>query len=234
MKKLLIFIALIFSIFVVSCGGGSNDTNNPTPDAPDTPDPAAEKYYTLNVLDAAEFYYFTASKIIYAYNDGYLKIIHLTATVTQKGFADTTENIAPIDFYMLGDYLNFEVKIKGETKYYEQLNGVMFEVDELWRRPDTMRQLMNNGRFSIEKNTWTTYTVSDIRNLTGNSGICRTLLCQAYYLGKYQTYYEYGLWFCAQDDNLSVVRSGLYFWAESYSGNAYKIIDEPGELWKFN
>lgn len=241
MKNIKLIITIIFSIAIASaivfsfvgCGdeGGGSSAYAENGDDPINSEPP--KYYVMNPFESAEFYFVTtAGKEIYAYNDGYLKKIKLTMTVSQEGKPDVIENITPVDFYKLGDIFFIECKIEGNTRYFRQVYGVMTEVESLMRRPDTMRQQMNNGRFSITTNTWTTYAVSDIRNETLESGICRTLICQGYYLGKRETYYDYGLWFCAIDDFLTVKRSGLYFWSEAENGGIEKVIDEAGEMWK--
>lgn len=201
-------------------------------DDPITPEPESQKYYVMNPFESAEFYFVTtAGKEIYAYNDGYLKKIKLTVTVSQDGKPDVIENITPVDFYKLGDMFFIECNIEGKTRYFRQVYGVMTEVESLMRRPDTIRQVMNNGRFSIVVNTYENYTVNDIRNETTESGICRTILCQGYYLGKREMYYDYGLWFCTVD-TIGRYKSGLYYWSEPENGGIEKVIDEAGELWK--
>jgi hypothetical protein len=226
-------ISMISIIAFSSCGGGGsdgyaaeNDGNDPT-----ITDPIieGEKRYIVNPIESADFYYFTSGKVLYACKDGHVKKINVTMTTQQDGKDDVTENLTPSDFYKLGDYLFITVKIDGIEKNYRQLYGEIYE-GELMRRPDIVRREMNNGRFSIVNNTVENYNVSDIRNLTGKTGIYRTIMCEGYYLGKYESYYDYGLWFCTID-TIGNYRSALYYLAEIEIGSPLKVVDEPGEMW---
>jgi hypothetical protein len=226
MKKLVYALIAFVSIAATSC---FDDSGGKT----DEPVDIGEKVYTMNLLEDAEFYYFTASKAIYAYKAGSINITHLTANVSQSGIPDTVENIDPLDMYKLGWMYFITVKLNDVTRYFRQYNGEIIEItdSEMMRRPDITHQQMNNGRFSITTNTWEEYTVSDIRNLTTSSGISRTLMCTGYYIGSYlNNESNYGLWFCAKDEGLSLITSGLYYYPELTTPHI-KIIDEPGELW---
>ena len=241
MKNFKILLILFLSILMLNCGSRDDSDNEgstipqitePTePIEPIEPIEPAEKIYAVNPLPDAEFFYFTESGKFYKYNNGEITTYNMTITISQEGQADIIQTIIPAKFYRLGLYYNFEFNINGETKLYNQIKGEnkIYEVEKLWRHPDKIHVTMNNGRFSIEINTYDIYTVSDIRNLTHGSGIARTLLCSNYYLGDYNNY-NYGLFFVAEDDGLSLIKNGLYFWPEN-DGSYYKIIDEKGEMW---
>jgi len=221
--KNVFFAFMLFALaFIVSC---FDDSSKPQASVV-----IGEKVYTLNLLESAEFYYVTENKDIYAYNAGEIKRVYLTADVHQDSIGDYTEVITPVDMYKLGFMYFFDLNLDGETHYFRQYDGEIIEVDELLRRPDITHKQMNNSRFSITTNTWDVYTVSDIRNLTLGTGICRTNMCQNYYIGSYGSYYSYVLWFCCIDDGLTIRTNGLYFWSETL-GSPEKIIDEKGEMW---
>lgn len=227
------FIAIfILSLYSCDFSEDSKKSSN-TSDGEITIDtPEGEKTYTITPLPDAEFFYFTESGKFYLYNNGEITQYEMTVTISQDGKADIIQTIIPVEFYRLGLYYNFEFIIESQSVLMNQIKGenTIYEVSSLWRHPDKIHVTMNNGRFSIEINTYDVYTVSDIRNLTLSTGITRTLLCSAYYLGDYTVNYDYGLFFVAEDDGLSTVTNGLYFYAEIH-GQPIKIINEKGEMW---
>lgn len=236
MKKIFFMILCVFvlSVFLVSCETAEPEKvyvmQNTAETAIDTPN-LAEKVYTVNVLENADFYYYTSSKKLYKYTGGNVTQTYITSTVTQENAPTITEQLEPIEFYKLGYMYFFTVVIDGNNRFFKQLYGEIIEVDAdgMMRHPDCVNVQMNNSRFSITNNIWTTYTVSDIRNLTLNTGASRTIKCTGYFVGSYLQYYDYGLWFATQDD-ISLLRSGLYFYPENDTA-PIKVIDEAGELW---
>lgn len=231
MRKLIqiIIAALILSSFI-ACDF-SEDTKKSSGNSTTVQTPEGEKTYTIDPLPEADFYFFTESGKFYKYvsTTGELTQFSMTVTISQDGHSDITQNIIPIEFFKLGLIYNFEFEIDGITILMNQVGNDIEVVDELWRHPDKMHIEMNNSRFSITTNTYDIYTVSDIQNITLSTGIARTLLCSNYYLGKYHIY-DYGLFFVAEDDGLSTITNGLWYWSEN-DGSYYKEINEKGEMW---
>lgn len=220
-KKIMMLIVALSAIFIMACDESDSNTQ--------TSSEEAIKYYTPDPIPDADFYYWTESGLFYRYHEGEIKRINMTAKVEQEGYGDRIEKITPTEFYKLGDYYFFIFEFNDEDIIYRQLYGEIEEVGSLMRHPDIVRREMNNGRFSIETNTVDIYTVSDIRNLTLSLGIRRTHKCTAYHLGDYNLW-DYGLFFVAEDNDLSVITSGLYYLPET-DESIYKIVDEPGEMW---
>jgi len=229
MKKIILIITILLTMLITACFDNSSSGSNNNQKSENTI--IGEKTYIVNPLPIADFYYFTESGKFYKYNGTEIIQFSMTVTIKQDGQADITQNIIPVEFYRLGLVYNFQFEIEGETYLYNQIQGTsdIYIVESLYRHPDIVHKEMNNGRFSITTNIYDIYTVSDIRNLTLSSGITRTLMCTAYYLGSYNIY-GYGLWFVALDDGLTTVDNGLWYYPEN-DGSKYKIINEKGEMW---